>query len=76
MMEKYLVEISIPALGRTVDVRLPDGITFAAAAQLVQAAAGAEGSATDFFRPDGTAYPPDIEISRSDLCSGMHLVLM
>lgn len=75
-MEKYLVEISIPALGQTVDARLPGGVTFAQAARLVLAAAGGEGVAAEFFRPDGTAYPPDAEISRSDLCSGMHLVLL
>ena len=44
--------------------------------EILLAAAGGEGVAAEFFRPDGTAYPPDAEISRSDLCSGMHLVLL
>lgn len=83
--EKYLVEVVVPALDCAVDLRLPAGLTFGQAAELALAlAAQAPGADVPlvppgplyFYRPDGEAYPAAAEIGRSDLRSGMRLVLM
>lgn len=84
-MEKYLVEVCVPALRCTMDLRLPAELTFGQAATLVQQLASRmpqgdlpmQNTGTMiFFRSDGLAYPAQALISRSDLCSGARLVLM
>lgn len=84
-MEKYLVEVCVPALNCTMDLRLPADLTFGQAAALVQKLAARMPQADlpvldtgtmTFFRSDGLAYPAQALISRSDLCSGARLVLM
>lgn len=84
-MEKYLVEVCVPALNCTMDVRLPAELTFGQAARLVQELAGelpqadlpaVPVGAMTFFREDGLAYPAQALICRSDLCSGARLILL
>lgn len=81
-MDKLLIEVAVPALGCTLEVRMPLGLTFAQAARLCLALAAQQTGAPapagpgDLFRMDGAAYDPAQCIQDSDLRSGMRLVLL
>ena len=69
-MEKYLVEISIPALGQTVDARLPGGVTFAQAARLPPAA---RASRRSFSARTAPLIPPTPKFHAATFAAGCTL---
>ena len=85
-MEKYLVQIRIPALNQQIDVRVPHDLTFGEVAKLVSQMACILpeceeilpiGSCELLYRVDsGQAYHPETRVSESNLRSGDQLILM
>ena len=81
-MEKYLVEIRIPAAEAAFDAWLPAALTVGQATALACAMAKkldlpAPGAEALLCRAgDGAAYPADASVEQTDIRSGARLILM
>lgn len=81
-MEKYLVEIRIPAADAAFDAWLPAALTVGQAVALAGAMAvklGLPPVGADALlcrAGDGAAYPADALVERTDIRSGARLILM